>query len=367
MIVTEATDPQAWDTFLHAQRFSPFLQSWTMGEVYAELKQKPIRLIATDGGVIRGICLALVVPARRGRHLSVPYGPVLADNNALVPLIDELKRIAREERCSFIRISPHLSSEHTAIFKNLRTKPAPLHLLAEHLWYLPLRAPDPWTSNAEDMQPRTEEELLKQMRSTTRNLIRRAEKEGVTIRAADNPVDELHHFLRLHDETRKRHGFTPYSDAFFRAQVAHFAPRNECTLYLAEYQGEVISASIHMHVGGETSYHHGASTQVHRKIPASYLLQWTAIRDALKRGDGIYNFWGTAPLHGENPRPQGANSQEKEDKGFNQKHPFAGVTLFKTGFGGKALNLMHCVDLPISPTYYVTRGFEVVRKWKRGF
>ncbi len=338
-----------------------------MGEVYADLKQKPIRLIAQDGEKILGICMALVVPARRGRHLSVPYGPVLADEGTLAPIVDALKRIAREERCAFIRLSPHLSSEKATAFADRGMIPSPLHLLAEHLWYLPLREPDPWTASAANTQPRSEEDLMKHMRSTTRNLIRRAEKDGVTIRAAENLTEELPHFLRLHEETRKRHGFTPYSDAYFRAQVAHFAPRGECTLYLAEYQGEVISASIHMHFGGETSYHHGASTLAHRKIPSSYLLQWTAIRDALRRGDGIYNFWGTAPLHGENPISQDANSQQKEEKAFDQHHPFAGVTLFKTGFGGHALTLMHCMDLPLSPTYYMTRGFETVRKWRRGF
>jgi lipid II:glycine glycyltransferase (peptidoglycan interpeptide bridge formation enzyme) len=186
------------------------------------------------------------------------------------------------------------------------------------------------------------------LRKTTRNLVRRAEREGVTIEASKNPNDDIDHFLKLHEETRKRHGFVPYTDAFFRAQVQRFSERNECTLYMAHYQGEVIAASIHMHMAGETSYHHGASTQKHAKVPASYLLQWTAICDALKRGDHIYNFWGIAP--------EGVRN-----------HPFAGVTTFKTGFGGTVLALHHCMDIPLSSRYYATRAFEVVRKWRRGF
>ena len=186
------------------------------------------------------------------------------------------------------------------------------------------------------------------MRKTTRNLIGRAGRDGVVVTASDDPVRDLPLFLALHNETKKRHGFTPYSDALFRAQVARFAPRNECTLYLARYQGSVIAASIHMHAFGETSYHHGASSALYEKIPASYLLQWTAIKDALRRGDHIYNFWGIAP--------EGAKS-----------HPFAGVTTFKTGFGGNSLELVHCRDLPVSAQYWITYGFETLRKWKRGF
>jgi lipid II:glycine glycyltransferase (peptidoglycan interpeptide bridge formation enzyme) len=95
-----------------------------------------------------------------------------------------------------------------------------------------------------------------------------------------------------------------------------------------------------MTFGGTTSYHHGASTHKYAKIPSSYLLQWTAIHDALLRGDDIYNFWGIAP------RKILENGDEVI---IDKKHPFAGVTTFKTGFGGKPLPLTHCADIPSHP------------------
>jgi lipid II:glycine glycyltransferase (peptidoglycan interpeptide bridge formation enzyme) len=197
-----------------------------------------------------------------------------------------------------------------------------------------------------------------QLRKTTRNLVRRAEKDGVTVEASADPVADLEQFIALHDETRKRHGFTPYTNSFFRAQVRRFAPRGEVTVYLARYQDRVIAASVHMHAFGETSYHHGASASAFAKVPASYLVQWTAIRDALKRGDRVYSFWGIAPM-----RADAEGSLKPADK----SHPFAGVTLFKTGFGGALLELTPCADLPLAASYRVTRAFEQVRKWKRGF
>lgn len=370
MQITRATDQTSWDGFLGEQRFSPFLQSWTMGDVYGDLNQTAIRLTVQDGDRTVGICQAIVVPARRGKHLSVPYGPILTDRAALTPLLAELRTQARAHGCSFIRFSPHWPLADQPI---PHTTPAPLHLLAEHLWYLPLREKDPWADATAEHRAsgavhdlpqhqagdagnaRSEEDVLKGMRSTARNLIRRAEREGVTIERSTKPLEDVEHFIRLHDETRKRHHFTPYSNSFFRAQVRRFAPRNQCTVYLAHYQGQVIAASIHMHMGGETSYHHGASSTEHRKIPASYLLQWQALRDARDRGDAIYNFWGIAPTKADSNEPQ------------NPAHPFAGVTLFKTGFGGRLLNLQHCSDLPLSPAYHLTRLVEQVRKWKRGF
>ena len=373
MKIQHATDAAHWDSFLAGQRFRPFMQSFGMGEVYRNIGQEPIRLIMRDHQEILGICLAIVIPARRGRHLAVPYGPVLKRKEALEPLLDRLKGIAREHRCSFIRLSPFWPTIEPPI---PGTKPSPLHLLAEHVWYLPLKNPDPWALSLhppssvhggggnEGGGGVTENLLFSSMRATARNLTRRAEKDGVTIEASKNPETDLDHFIRLHAETRKRHRFTPYTNAFFRSEVKHFSKLGQCTLYLAKYQGEVIASSIHIHAFGETSYHHGASAEKYRKIPASYLLQWRAIQDALKRGDSIYNFWGIAPpALSPDPSPEGRGGSISHVR----NHPFAGVTLFKTGIGGKLLNLQHCSDLPVSARYYGTRLFEYVRKWRRGF
>lgn len=360
-MIREAKNPQAWDEFLSRQQYRPFLQSWTMGEVYRELNQQPIRFEVLEGDVLKGICLAILVPARRGRHLSIPYGPVLCDMSLMPELLDALSAKAKELGCTFVRLSPHWPRS-TVLPSSHKLIRSPLHLLSEEAWYLSLTISDAWSVDSQfairNLQFVPEEELFKNMRSTCRNLVRRAEKEGVTIEASTDPVRDLHHFIALHDETRKRHKFTPYTSAFFQAQVKHFAPRKEVTLYLAHYQGQVIAASIHMHAFGETSYHHGASASAFHKIPASYLLQWTAIRDALKRGDHIYNFWGIAPR---------VQKETGEWEIENKSHPFAGVTLFKTGFGGNLLSLTHCIDLPLSPTYHLTRAFEKARKWKRGF
>ena len=343
MDIVEANNQSSWDDFLATQTFRPFLQSWTMGEVYRDTNQPPFRLEAKDGNQTVGICQALLVPARRGKHLSVPYGPITASPEATDTIVNALMELAKQHNCTFVRLSPFWP-EGTAV---KAAKPAPLHLLAEHIWYSPLQEPNPWLSG-KDGAMREEDDILKGMRKNTRNLIRRARRDGVTIERSQDPVADLPVFIALHEETRKRHKFTPYTNTFFEAQVRHFSARNECTMYKAMYEGEVISCSVHMHAFGETSYHHGASTLKHSKIPSSYLLQWTAIQDALARNDRIYNFWGVSP--------EG-----------QRKHPFAGVRTFKTGFGGELLPIAHCMDVPVHPLYHATRAFETLRKWHRGF
>lgn len=362
MNVQVASNPAEWEDFLKKQRFTPFLQSWTMGEVYRDIGQEPVRLEVRDNGTILGICQAIVVPARRGKHLMVQYGPVVNDALGLDQIVSALKDSAADHRCSFIRMSPFWTEVDPLVQKlsSQGALPSPMHLLSEYTWYIPLRNVDRWSGLQFDAasDARSEESIRMDMRKTTRNLVGRAEREGVTVTASDDPEKDLGIYFQLQEETYKRHRFVPYRSSFIRAQVKHFAPKREAIVYIARYQGEPVAASVHMSYGGTTSYHHGASTHKHAKIPASYLLQWTAISDALKRGDSIYNFWGIAPRK---------LLETGEEVIINPRHPFAGVTTFKTGFGGKPLPLTHCMDIPLKNSYYITRAFEFVRKWKRGF
>lgn len=369
MHVTRATDRRQWEGFLQAQRFAPFLQSWTMGEVYTDIGQEPVRLELREDGEILAVCQAILVPARRGRHLMVQYGPVLSaacrmrdGAGALHAITDALKDEASSRGCSFIRMSPFwVECDPLAEpLGKLGALPSPMHLLSEYTWYIPLRTVDRWADAPFDApsEPRTEESIKADMRKTTRNLVGRAEREGVTVEASQNPEADLYIYFRLQEETYKRHHFVPYRESYIRAQVKHFSPLKQAIVYVARYQGEPVAASVHMTYGGATSYHHGASTHKYAKIPASYLLQWTAIREALMRGDGIYNFWGIAPRK---------MNEQGEEVIIDKNHPFAGVTTFKTGFGGKPLPLMHCADLPLAASYRLTRAFEFARKWKRGF
>ncbi|HLD71336.1 MAG TPA: hypothetical protein VI873_01830, partial [Candidatus Peribacteraceae bacterium] len=148
--IEAATDQREWDDFLSRQTFRPFLQSWTMGAVEADTGEKPIRIVARDERGILGLAHCNLVPARRGRHLAVPYGP-LGSAAALPMLLEKLKEIAKQERCSFIRMSPFLPASEG--FEPAGSLPAPLHLLAEHIWYLPLVTPDPWASSPAPLSP----------------------------------------------------------------------------------------------------------------------------------------------------------------------------------------------------------------------
>jgi lipid II:glycine glycyltransferase (peptidoglycan interpeptide bridge formation enzyme) len=339
MEVREITDQKPWEDYVKNHPKGTFLQSLKFGEMNGVLGDKPIALGMYRGdNVLKGVALVIRVKAKRGDFLYIPYGPLLDDNDLFLEFISYLKELAKKEKVNFIRVSPFIQNtpDNQKLYVSAGFRPSPLHMLAEHLWFL-------------DLEGKEEDEVFVAMEKKHKNLIRRAKKDGVKIRIS-TLMPDVDDFLELHDETVKRHHFTPYPRDYFKSQVKLFAKDDEVLVFSAEYEGKTLASAIVMYYGTMAAYHHGASTSdpAYRKIPASYLMQWTAIQEAMKRKCRLYNFWGIAPDE-------------------NSKHPFYGITHFKKGFGGRRYDLLHCQDLPINKKYLLNWGVETARKWRRGF
>ena len=187
------TSKQAWENFLQQHEFSSFLQSWNMGEVHEVIGEKIVKLGIYDDETLVGVALFVRVEAKRGTFLSCSYGPFIKDwQKYFGPLVKHVQQIAKEPGIDFVRISPFLldTKENQQVFRKAGFKRAPMHMLSELSWILPLN--------------KSEEELMLDMRKTHRNLIRRAIKENVQIEKSTDD-NALNTFLKLHKETVKRH------------------------------------------------------------------------------------------------------------------------------------------------------------------
>lgn len=336
MEVRAVEDRERWDAFITSQPGHTFLQSSNWGELNASLGHPAYRLGLFEDGALVGASLALEMHSRRGRFLFLPHGPLMPwSERRFDAFLEALRSLASERGCAWIRISPVVprESEFAALFRERGFRGAPIHVHAESTWTLDVR--------------RSDEELLAGMRQTMRNSIRRAIKEGVEVRRGTEP--ELRDaFVRLYRDTVERQQFTPYTSAFLDRQIAHFAPEDRIRVYVAMYQGEALGGAIVVFYGSAGYYHHGATANIHRKVPASYLVQWEAIRDARERGCAYYNFWGIAP----DDRPD---------------HPWVGLTRFKQGFGGFRTDYLHAQDLPLSARYWVNWAVETARRIRRRY
>ena len=348
MIIQEIKDKNIWEDFVGSCFERTFLHSWNWGEFNRAMGNKIWRLgvyeqIANGESQMAnlvGAALIVKIQAKRGTFLFCPHGPVIKYQISNIKyqiskaLLDYLKNIAKDERADFIRVAPIWleSEENISIFKKLGFRKAPIHIHPEITWELNIEL--------------SEDELLKNMRKTTRYLIKKAQKDGVKIVQNKNSK-ALEIFNKLYQETVNRHRFVPFSPNYIKNEFQSFLNDNQVSLFFAKYQNEIIVSAMIIFWQGIAFYHQGASSQKYPKIPASYLLQWEAIKEAKKRNCQTYDFWGIAP----------PNSKSS--------HRFAGVTHFKTGFGGEMKELVKTQDFPISSKYWFNFIVELARKKAR--
>jgi len=332
MEIKEIKNKNEWENFLLGCEEKTFLQSWNWGEFQKLQGNKIWRLGSYNNEGLSSVILAIKIMARRGTFLLVQHNVGI-----LEILLNKLKEIGKEEKCDFIRMAPLLekNEKNNKIFKDLGFRESPMHASAyEATWKLDITL--------------SEEELLKNMRKTTRYLIRQAEKNlDVAIEKSDK-LEAVEIYQRMNREVAKRQNFVPFSDEYIKNEFKVFSKENEALWLFGKYKGEVVAGALVIFWSEIGFYHQAASLSKYAKLSIPYLLQWEAIKEAKKRGCKLYDFWGYV------------------DPVKNPKHPWVGPTLFKMGFGGKAHEYIKTQDLPLSKKYWLTYIFEKIRKVKRG-
>ncbi|MBU4299570.1 peptidoglycan bridge formation glycyltransferase FemA/FemB family protein [Patescibacteria group bacterium] len=348
--VREISNKEIWEDFLLGCEEKTFLSSWDWGEFQKMMRNKIWRLGVFENSKLVNLTLTIKIKAKRGTFLFIPH---LFSDKYLQVLINYLKERAREEKADFIRISPLLkrNEENIEIFKKLGFREAPIHMHPELSWELDL------TLNEND--------LLKQMRKTTRYLIRQAEKNKDIKIEKNNSLEGVEKFNLLYKETVNRQHFVPFSLHYLKNEFLAFGPNNEISIFLGKYKNELVSSAIIVFWQNTAFYHQSASSLKYPKIPVSYLLLWEAIREAKRRGCKKFNFWGIAPFSA-SAENGNQKSKIKNQKFEIRKHPWAGLTLFKMGFGGYKKEYVKTQDLPLSPKYWLNYIVEKIRKTKRG-
>lgn len=327
----ETTNPELWPKIQELYPEANFLQSPEWGRMNELIGHKAI-IDATE----ISWCLMIVKNAKRGRYLEVPGGPLLDWENtaAVQKMFTMIRETARQEKCVFVRLRPQLRNtpENLQRLTSLGAQKAPMHLHAEHTVILDLR--------------KSEDELLKEMRRQTRYEVRRAEKLGITV-SWESGEEVFREFHQVQAETALRQHFVPPDLKTLLAEREAFGAE-AARVYIAKTaDGEPIAYGLILISGAEAEYFEAASTELNHKFPGAYALQWQVIKDFKALGIRRYNLWGIAP-HGQ------------------KNHRYAGVTTFKTGFGGEVVEFVPASDLVIRHLrYLINLIVETVRKKKR--
>lgn len=337
MTVIDVTDKHAWDAYVTSKHPFSFFQSWNWGEFHQGCGRTVYRWGCEKERKLVGVVLAVRMLGRKGSFLHLRHGPVVHPWDADVAslLLAHAVNIGREENVDFIRTSPLIphNAAESLFFRQHGYRESSLHIMdAVYDWVLDITL--------------SEESIFSAMRKTTRNLIRRGQREEVKVWSTAD-ASALPEFHKLHHETMRRQGYTSYSDKELEKEFKTFAAESLSLLWFAEWQGKIIATAMIVYYGDVAFYHWAGRSSEHSNIPATYLLQWESIKEAKKRGCTLYNFWGVAPP--EKPH-----------------HPWVGLTLFKQGFGGRLQHTVHAQDFPLTSRYWLTWGVETFKKWQKG-
>jgi lipid II:glycine glycyltransferase (peptidoglycan interpeptide bridge formation enzyme) len=356
-------DPNTWDRFTAQHPQGHLLQSAGWGALKQQVGWEARRLlIVGPDGPQAGAQLLL----RRRLGLCaayVPRGPLLGDSRAANRLLlAALDRLARRHRAVFLRLEPNLL-EGDARAGELHSA-----LMIEGFCIAdPLQ---PRTSLHLDLTP-VPDQLLTAMSKGHRADIRRAAREGVTVRQGRSAAD-LDAFYAIMEQTGARAAFAIHSHDYYRAAWELFRapadrpapaqlegePAGVGQLLLAERDGATVAVCMIFACAGVGLYLYGGSTDIGLKSGANHALQWQAIQWARASGCRLYDFWGVPDQFG--LAAQASDEAERELLEERAKSdPLYGVFRFKKGFGGQVVRYLPAYDRVYLPPLYAL--------WRRRF
>jgi lipid II:glycine glycyltransferase (peptidoglycan interpeptide bridge formation enzyme) len=130
-------------------------------------------------------------------------------------------------------------------------------------------------------------------RSQVQRNIRRAEREGLTIRQATCPPDLVDTFYQLHLRTRRRQGVPVQPRRFFRMLWENTISTGLGSVLIVEAVGRPIAAAVFLAWNGTVIYKFGASEASAWSLRPNHLLFWYAIRTACEQGYRRFDFGRT--------------------------------------------------------------------------
>jgi CelD/BcsL family acetyltransferase involved in cellulose biosynthesis len=128
-----------------------------------------------------------------------------------------------------------------------------------------------------------DDQMESRVESSARRAIRKAEKEGVTIRESAEPAD-MRRFYNLMVMTRRKHGLLPQPRRFFEKIHAQFMEPGQGQLLLAEHGGKVSAGDLLLRFRDQLVYKFNASDPRFLGLRPNNLLLWKAMQSGRDSG-----------------------------------------------------------------------------------
>ena len=403
--ITEKEYKKYWEnhplkTFLSAPEISKLRQKSNWETFYVGVK---------DNNKI----IASTMLLRHIRHFNKyefysPRGYLLDFNNR--ELVDfftkEIKKFIKEKKGYVFRVDPYLiykqrdingdivegGEDNSKVVEQLLSlgfKKVPIEDMEQVGWMFSL-----------DLEGKDEEQILKEMKPSTRNKIRKIEKYGIEVNEIG--YDELDRFQSIMEETSKRKGFSNRKLSYYQEMYNLFHDKEEVKFFITELDlknyisilekdikeredklnsltdakyndgakknlnNEIasitkriedsksiikekntdkitLSGSMFMLIQPEVIYLSSGNYEEFLKFDSQYLIQWKLIQYGIKHGFKKHNFYGIPANINEHPKDYG-------------------IYEFKRGFNGYVEELIGEFELPITWHYKLLKLIHKIKK-----
>jgi lipid II:glycine glycyltransferase (peptidoglycan interpeptide bridge formation enzyme) len=352
-------DTHTWEQFLADYPDTHLLQTAAWGELKSEFGWQVVRLIEhtpkmTIGGQI------LLRPFLPGISLAyLPKGPVYDRCELRYPppwedFWQSADRVCRSRGAICLKVESDVWVKSTPTQEN--SDPDEIADLCNPQALNASTPPVGFAASPNTIQPRRtlvvnlrgeEEQILMRMKQKTRYNIRLGLKRGLVVRASSD-VTQFHQLMTV---TGQRDQFNVHSLDYYQRAHELFHGRGACELLFTEYEGQVLAGLMVFAQGPRAWYLYGASSNEHRDLMPTYLLQWEAMRWARQHGCLEYDLWGVPD----------ADLEELEANFTSRSQDLWGVYRFKRGFGGDLRRAAGTWDRVYSPIPYALYRWRVQR------
>jgi lipid II:glycine glycyltransferase (peptidoglycan interpeptide bridge formation enzyme) len=256
--------------------------------------------------------------------------------------------VARSRRAAFVRLEPDLAQDDPrAATLDAQLRAAGFRTAEKTI--------QPRSTVVLDLAPSLPD-LMGGLSKGHRADLKRAEREGVTVRVASDLAETqtLHDMLRAVG-TRKTFGF--HSAAYFRVLLESFG--DAARLLIAERDAAPIGAALVLEWAGQGTYLAAGSNAEGLEHRAAHALQWQAINWARQRGARSWDHFGIADARGqiELAAASGADRATPEMERLEaaaRRDPLDGVYRFKKGWGGRVVRFMAAYErVFIGPVHWL--------------
>lgn len=258
-----------------------------------------------------------------GKIWYAPKGPGVPTVRQLDDLLPGLKEFAAKNNVFAIKIEPEIIRKDEALADLMKLGLVRVQPIQPNFSTVTLDISDSLDT------------VLTRLNQKGRHAIRRAQRDGVTVKQVKTTEENCQLMYNLLSETaadsfniRSYNYYKTFWQRFENAKLGH--------LFFAYFEGQAVAGAYAMVFGEKSTYKDGASIRRRTAYGASHLLQWHVIRWAKSKGALIHDLCGTPP----------------SDQINDSKHPHYGLGRFKTSFNKEVTDYIGAYDIVIKPAVY---------------